>query len=101
MTRLSPKDAELYTRTDEVLHYLWDPIGVSECPEARDEYSAYFPHVFSMLSQNNSADEIAAYLVSIEQDSMGLAISEESRKRVMQIAELLIEYKSLIDDRLI
>jgi hypothetical protein len=28
------KEAELYQRLDEIIHYLWDPIGVSGVPEA-------------------------------------------------------------------
>jgi|GEM_PF-7106682 len=29
-------DAELHQRIDEILHYLWDPIGVAHVPDARD-----------------------------------------------------------------
>ena len=36
---------ELHRRTDEVLHYIWDPIGVSGVPTARDEYSGYVPRL--------------------------------------------------------
>lgn len=32
---------ELDKRIDEVLFYVWDPIGVSDIPEARGEYSSY------------------------------------------------------------
>ena len=42
---ISSLDEELYRRVDEVLHYLWDPIGVAGIPEARDEYYGY--HVLS------------------------------------------------------
>jgi len=35
---LNHQEKELYRRTDEILHYLWDPIGVSDTPQARDEY---------------------------------------------------------------
>ena len=47
--KLPPDQMELYRRVDEVLHYLWDPIGVAGAPEARDEYYSYLPHVFSLL----------------------------------------------------
>jgi hypothetical protein len=50
--KLSPKDKERYKRTDEVLHYIWDPIGIAGAPEARYEYHSYLPHVFSLLKQN-------------------------------------------------
>jgi hypothetical protein len=44
--KLLPHQDELYRRTDEVLHYIWDPIGVAGVPEARDEYDSYLPHAF-------------------------------------------------------
>ena len=47
--KLDPQQMELYRATDEVLHYIWDPIGVSDAPNARDEYSSYLPQVFKML----------------------------------------------------
>ena len=43
--QLSPEHQELYGRVGEVLHYLWDPIGVSGVPQARDEYDSYVPQV--------------------------------------------------------
>ena len=47
--RMTTQDKELYRRCDEVLHYLWDPIGVKGCPGARDEYDSYVPQVFSLV----------------------------------------------------
>lgn len=32
---------ELERRIDEVLYYVWDPIGVSDTPAARGEHSSY------------------------------------------------------------
>jgi hypothetical protein len=96
---LSPGEAELYRRTDEVLHYLWDPIGVAGVPEARDEYDSYVPPVFSMLQQGLANDEISEYLISIECDSMGLATSELSRKSARDVVDTLIAYKEWIAEK--
>lgn len=38
--KLSQADMDLYRAVDEVLHFIWDPIGVRGFPEARDEYHA-------------------------------------------------------------
>jgi hypothetical protein len=38
---LLPSDEELYRRVYEIAHYLWDPIGIAEHPEAHDEYQGY------------------------------------------------------------
>ena len=98
-TSLSVTDKELMCRTDEVLHYLWDPIGVSEHPQARDEYDAYSAHVFSMLFRGCTCAEIIAYLTSIEQDHMGLTISDQSRANATRVASVLINWKECIEER--
>ena len=46
--KLPAKQLELYKRIDEVLWQDWDPIGVSDCEGARDEYHSYLPKVFRM-----------------------------------------------------
>lgn len=90
---LSPTDEELYRRIDEVLHYLWDPIGVAGIPGARDEYDAYRPHVFSLLKAGTGADEIADYLTEISTQAMGLG---NNRERDRYTAALLLEWKAKI-----
>ena len=97
---LSANEAELYRRTDEVLHYLWDPIGVSGVPQARDEYDSYVPHVYSMLQQGLADTEIADYLISIQRDQMGLTASDQSQERALEIADILIDYKECIAERI-
>ena len=91
--KLSPEQNELYKRVDEVLHYLWDPIGVAGATGARDEYHSYLPVVFSMLIKNCSKEEISEYLVKIESDTMGLSSNKVSAESV---ADLLIQWKEKI-----
>lgn len=55
----------------------WDPIGVSDIPEAQDEYDAYADTVFGMLAnQTASVDAIAQYLFKIATEHMGLSYPE-------------------------
>lgn len=91
--QLSPLDKELYRRIDEVLHYLWDPIGVAGISGARDEYDAYLPHMFSLLKAGAGADEIADYLTEISTQLMGLG---NNRARDRHTADLLLEWKARI-----
>lgn len=52
----------------------WDPIGVSDIPEAKDEYDSYADTVFSMLiNQKADTDEIASYLFRVATERMRLA----------------------------
>jgi len=93
----SPRDVELYQRVDEILHYIWDPIGVSDMPTARDEYDSYLPTVFSLLTQDgNNSDKIAAYLVNVATDRMAL---HETREHALEIAAILQDWKTIIDEK--
>jgi hypothetical protein len=94
--KLSPADMELYRRVDEVLHYVWDPIGVAGNPMARDEYDGYLPHVFGILKENGGAEEIARYLGKVEVDRMGLKENVDGNK---EVAQALLEWRKVISDR--
>ena len=92
-TKLSPTDEELYRIVDEVLHYIWDPIGISGMPMARDEYYSYLPQVFDLLKANVKPEPIAKYLAEISTEQMGL---KENRENDFEIAEILLDWKENI-----
>ena len=94
--KLSGFEKELYQRTDEVMHYVWDPIGISGIPQARDEYDAYLPSVFAMLVERKTEGEIAAYLASVEQGRMGLTPDSESASRV---ASILTDWRDTLSEK--
>lgn len=92
-SQFSDQEKALYQRVNEVLHYMWDPIGVSGVPEARDEYSSYLPSVFQLLVHGDGAETIADYLSSVSRDSMGLG---GNRSRDFKVAETLIDWRNQI-----
>jgi hypothetical protein len=55
-----------------ILMSKWDPIGVSDVPEAADEYDMYIGAIYGMLDRNATDAEIAEYLLSVETGRMGL-----------------------------
>ena len=91
--KLNPKENELYKRTDEVLFYIWDPVGVSKEPYARDEYLAYLPQVFQLLLNNKPKEIIVEYLLSVVSDKIGLS---PNKKETEEVVEILKEYKEKI-----
>jgi len=97
--RLEPHQNELYRRVDEVLSYLWDPIGVAGIPEARDEYHGYLCHVFSMLVNGSVAGAIANYLNEVEGDRMGLTVTDGTRAKAHEIESCLRNYHEVIYER--
>jgi hypothetical protein len=97
-TKLSPPDLELYKAVDEVLHYVWDPIGVSTTPQARDEYNSYLPQVFGRLRNGESSQTIAAYLGEVTTNLMGLSANA---KHDLMVAEILIDWKDAIHEKFV
>ena len=94
--KLPPDEMQLYQRVDEVLYYIWDPIGVSTSPCARTEYYSYLPVVYSMLKSTDDGKDIKDYLSLIETEHMGLGIRIGMEKRLNQVADTLLEYRNQI-----
>lgn len=90
MSHQSPPDITLYRAVDEVLHYLWDPIGVANIPEARNEYYGYLPGVFALLMDGGDEDEIARHLGAISTERMGLSANADHDRT---IARQLLAWK--------
>lgn len=86
-------EKELYLRVDEVLHYLWDPVGVSHMPMARDEYQSYIPQVVALLNENASVEQIASYLNAVATKRMGLS---ENCDAALHVAGVLLEWKAAL-----
>ena len=90
---VTEKENELYQRVDEVLHYVWDPIGISEIPEARGEYHSYLPVAFGLLKRGATEVEIADYLGGVTSEMMELSTN---RDRDLEIAEIIIDWRECL-----
>lgn len=86
-------DKELSRRIDEVLFYVWDPIGVADEPCARGEYVSYVPMVRKLVDQNDDIKPISSHLTDIERENMGLS---PNKKQCDYTAELLLRHKQAI-----
>jgi hypothetical protein len=54
---------------------VWDPIGVSDEPQAADEYDAYLGQIAKRLREGAKAEEFARFLSGLA-DGMGLQQAE-------------------------
>lgn len=79
-----------------MLTYVWDPVGVREVPQARDEYRSYLPQVFRRVLEAKEPGSIADYLITVESESMGFTPNNASRDEALRIAKLLIEHRDWI-----
>ena len=79
----------LQSRIRDALLHEWDPIGIQEYPEAKDEYDSYVPEVCRMLSCGASEGDILNYLWWLETQQMGLRGERERTegfaRRILQI----------------
>lgn len=64
----------------------WDPIGISDEPNAQDEYDLSLDAMYDLLLRNASEAEIVDYLHEIETDRMGMM---SDKKRLSAIAKVL------------
>lgn len=61
-----------FKRIDDILWFDWDPIGVNDIEDARDEYQSYTPEIFELKIKGADRSSIANRLNEIAVDRMGL-----------------------------
>jgi len=67
----------------------WDPVGIGDNPNLKDEYDSYLPELVRILRISPvSEDAVLAYLQKIEVDRMGLP---EDPERIAISAKNLVK----------
>ena len=92
---LPPVEKELYTRCDEVLHYVWDPIGVAGTPETRDEYDYYVWPIFALVNEGAPESDIANTLNRFVLERMEMS---PDKRKASEVARLLLEWRERINE---
>jgi hypothetical protein len=72
----------------EILFTEWDPIGVNEYPQCRDEYDGYAPTICQWLLEGVDEYRLAAHLSRLQRESMGMTVVDEELHR--RVARRLI-----------
>jgi len=92
--KMLPSDAELYRRIEEIVHYIWDPIGISGIPQARDEYNSYMTAIFGRVKVGKEKD-IVEFMRWVASENMGLSFDEEKAKEAVKV---MLEWKEFISE---
>ena len=72
----------------------WDLLGVSEIPEAADEYDTYaFKAYVMLMAEHATCETIAAYLYDIAANYIGLGENAAIHDRCIRTAALLAAMK--------
>jgi hypothetical protein len=83
----------LYEKIRTILLHDWDPIGVSDLPDAQDEYDSYVHPISEMLNQGKSVNEIYTYLQWVVNDYMCLDGNEDVERAIAEkLVNLLITH---------
>ncbi len=73
MTSRTPNQEQRYHQAIRIaLLEEWDPIGVRDFPEAKEEYDAYVGPIYKLLITRAPKHEIFDYLWWLETEHMGL-----------------------------
>jgi len=83
MSDRNQRAREIQESIRQVLLQDWDPIGVSEVPEAQDEYDSYVGGVYRLLASGASEDEIIGHLYRIEADTVGMPVADREALRAV------------------
>ena len=76
----------------------WDPIGVSQYPEAQDEYDSYVPGVYSLLAGPVlDRGSLFFHLWQIETERMGLSETPASRQHTYAIVNRLLQLRDKME----
>jgi hypothetical protein len=85
----------VYSTIDEVVHYLWDPIGLRDVPQARDEYYSYLPEIYARVKVGRIED-LLEYMRWVVIERMGMTFNEQKARSA---AETMLSWKARILDR--
>lgn len=82
-------DAKVHEIVKYSLLYLWDPAGISEHPEAADEYDSYVGDVVNAILKKNRPELIADLLSNIENELMFLPSDHAKNLRIAKFLSAL------------
>lgn len=72
MRNKDSKYKRILKEISEILWNEWDPVGVNDVPEARDEYDSYLGTVYWLLAVKAPDAFLYSYLYYVESVLMGL-----------------------------
>lgn len=76
-------------KIDEILWLDWDPVGINDNPQARDEYKSYVLDIYDFKITCVDRNAIAERLFKIETERISL---NGNRERCRVIADKIIEF---------
>src|SRR6266487_987200 len=79
---------EAQAKIAEILRHDWNPIGLTRQPAVQDEYGGYVGEVYTLLTLDPSATQLAKYLSKLETHSLGFDRTDP--EMLIPVAEKLL-----------
>ncbi|MBB4034364.1 hypothetical protein GGR21_000249 [Dysgonomonas hofstadii] len=70
-------EKKIYDAIDLILWEDWDPIGINDNENIRDEYQGYTPLIFRLKMQGADEVKISKYLFELAWENMGMTSDME------------------------
>lgn len=67
------KNSALFDAIDTILWEDWDPIGINDSNQVKDEYRGYVPHLLKLKLEGADKTKITRHLTHIETVNIGLS----------------------------
>lgn len=90
---MKKKNQELYDAVDKILWEEWDPLGVNDIDDARDEYYSYIPRITKFLIEGRDQYKLTQHLYDLTTIAMG-GLGDKARDRT--VSKLLVDAKTKI-----
>jgi hypothetical protein len=74
-------NSTLFLDVSEILFCEWDPIRINNNELVRDEYDGYVSGVVNQLLSGVDESHLACHLSQIQQDNMGMSVTDEEQHR--------------------
>jgi len=84
---------ELRKRINEILLYVWNPIGIEATSKTSHEYETYAGQVLELVLKNAGKEEVSDYLSKVVQEQLGLDPNQEHNDIV---AVLVCDWKDTL-----
>jgi len=88
-------EVELYTRIEEVIHYIWDPCEVQAIPEQRDKYCGIVGSLFGTAQ----LDDIMMLIEEMEGIAKHKLNVEFDREKARVAAVAMLEWNRYITEQ--
>lgn len=87
------RQINIYKAIDEILWKDWDPIGINDNENCRDEYQGYVSHIYNLIIHDADKTKITNHLLEIETINMGM---EGNKNHCEEIAKkILNQFKTI------